>query len=326
MTDKEIFEWLMQSRPPIRRTGSLNKVEVAEAVTAYQANGRALLEDALLLAYNNRVNRAIALAVLAIEEIAKVSMLSNAFRTSEVENNTSNWDTYWKVAGRHGDKQEHILLYGSIIQDFFRGDIMHDRRLYRYYAPKELSSVLDHFKQSNLYVDLRMDGVHAPQIGPFSTNALDFLMTYAQERSDSFQSWHVSVKRSLDFLSINPLDRKPWTSSHHIDEVCADLQYQMSAMSASIVPDYGSFKDYVQRYRHKVSERRLKDALLDLCKLYNSRLQKSKALERYYGRQFGQIKLLLSLESFDGHIFGKRFGARMKELLLSGLRQGDASA
>ena len=325
MKDSELFQWMMQARAPIRRTGSLPKEEVAEAITAYQANGRTLLDDALLLASYGRISRGVSLVVLAIEEIAKVSMLSNAYRMSEVAGDTSSWDNYWKVAGRHGEKQEHILLYGSLIKHDIAGDIMHERRLYRYYAPEEFSKVLDQLKQTNLYVDLRMDGVHAPGDGIFSKNALDFLLAYAQERSDSFQSWHVSIKRSLDFLSINSPAMQRWTASYQPAEVCADLQYQLSAMSASIVPDYASFNDYVRSYRQRVADTRLKAALLELCELYKARLKRSKRLDRYHARQLGQMKLLLGLEGLGGGTFGKSFAAKMKTTLLSGLRDGDAS-
>jgi AbiV family abortive infection protein len=316
MRDEEVLEWLARARAGIRRDGSLPKGEVAEAVTAYQANGRALLSDALLLAANGRTNRASALTVLALEELAKIPMLVDTFRRHAHGFDPQAWPDYWKVSGRHKDKQKRILLYGELIRSQMDGDPLHGRRLYRYYSSSDLFQHLDSFKQANLYVDLRLDGVHAPCATNEDLEALDYLLTYAQERCDSFESWHVTTVRSADLLAMSNDDLGRWTTSYQLEEVQGDLLYQLSGASASQVPNYALFNDYVRTVRKNIQDTILQNALLHLAHTYRERVSLSRNLARYYARQIGAFKLLLGLESLDGGVFGQSFKQKMEERLL----------
>lgn len=242
MSEDEIAAWLSHKRSPVRRDGVLTKEEVAQAITAYQNNGMRLFEDALLLATNSRIERAAALTVLALEEIAKIPQLVNTFLRYERGVDKDAWIAYWKAGGVHKKKQELILRYGQSIKSQMDGDPVHGRRLYRYYAPDTILENLDWFKQANFYVDMRQDGIHAPGDQHGAIQAFDYLLTYGQERVDSFCSWHITKRRSLDYLDMALGQKNPevWTTSYKLEEVQADVFYQASAVSASHIPDYAS--------------------------------------------------------------------------------------
>lgn len=283
MNEDEIVAWLSEAKAPIKRSGALNKLEVARALTEYRKNGDTLLEEALLLASLGKLPRAAALTILALEELAKVPLLANTFVHHQRGIAPAAWDEYWKTGGAHRKKQEAILSYGRIVRGLFDGDPKFSKRLYKHYPPDELFARLDAFKQSNLYVDVREDGVHAPQSDPKLHSSLDYLMAFGQERADSFCSWHVSDRRGVDFLDLALGQRhaQNWTSSYTVAEIAADIIYQASSLSASDVPDYSTFYDYVQQYKRKASERRLKEALIGLAPKMRSRARLSSELPRF---------------------------------------------
>ncbi|MGX5825996.1 AbiV family abortive infection protein [Mesorhizobium sp. 43Arga] len=319
MIEEEIIAWLSQARAPIRRDGVMSSSEVAEAVTAYLDNGLSLFEDALLLCKNGRVSRAAALVVLGLEEVGKVPLLVNAFLRFEHGVDKEAWKAYWKSGGSHKAKQALILGYGKIIRHQVDGDPVFSRRLYRHYAPENVLEALDAFKQSNFYVDLRQDGIHAPGNDERTLAALDYLLTFGQERADSFCAWHVSARRSADQLDV-ALGRKSvarWTPHYAVPEVRADILYQAAALSASHVPDYGTFCDFIAQYKAKVSEKHFKEALISLAGLLKDRVDGTEALPLYYARYLNAFKLMISL-SDQKQVLGASFGKKLRELLLPG--------
>ncbi|CAH2398624.1 conserved hypothetical protein [Mesorhizobium ventifaucium] len=297
----------------------MTRNEVAEAVTTYLGNGLGLFEEALLLCRNDRVPRAAALVVLGLEEVGKVPLLVNTFLRFEHGVDKEAWKAYWKSGGSHKTKQALILGYGKIIREQVDGDPIFSRRLYRHYAPENVLEALDAFKQSNFYVDLRQDGIHAPSNDNRTLAALDYLLTFGQERADSFCGWHVSARRSIDYLDL-ALGRKSvarWTTNYAVPEVQADILYQAAALSASHVPDYGTFCDFMAQYKTKVSEKHFKEALISLAELLKNRLDRTEALPLYYARYLNAFKLMISL-SDQKQIVGASFGRKLRELLLPG--------
>lgn len=317
MTEEEITTWLAQARAPIRRDGVMSRDEVAEAVTAYLSNGLGLFEEALLLCQGSRIARAAALVVLGLEEVGKVPMLINTFLRFEHGVDREAWKTYWKSGGSHKTKQALILGYGKVIREQFDSDPVFSRRLYRYYASENVLEALDAFKQSNFYVDLRQDGIHAPTNDDRTLAALDYLLTFGQERADSFCSWHVSTRRSVDYLEV-ALGRKSavrWTSHYSVPEVRADMLYQATALSASRVPDYATFCDFMAQYKKKVSEKHFKEALISLTEILNNRVNQTKEIPLYYARYLNAYKLIISL-SDQKQVLGASFGRKLQKLLL----------
>jgi AbiV family abortive infection protein len=323
MTDEDTIAWLSQPRAPILRDGVLSQDQVAEAVTAYLRNGLDLFEEALLLCAHKKVPRAAALAVLGLEEIGKIARIVDTFLQFEHGVERDAWTTYWKSGGSHRAKQARILAYGQSIRNVFEGDsIIFDRRLYRYYAQEEILDRLDGFKQSNFYVDLRQDGVHAPTGDEGNLAALDYLLTFGQERADSFCRSHISVRRSADFLEIG-LGRRPnewwtWTTHYAMPEVRADILYQVVLLSAANVPDYMTFYSFAEQCRKKVSDKYFKEALLSLATLLRDRVQRCASLPpslpRYFARYMNARKLMSGL-THQEKIVGKSFGEKLRETL-----------
>jgi AbiV family abortive infection protein len=322
MTEEETIAWLSQPRAPIRKEGVLSRDEVAEAVTAYLGNGLDLFEEALLLCAHQKVPRAAALAVLGLEEIAKIPQIVNTFLRFEHGVEKDAWTTYWKTGGFHKPKQALILAYGQKIREVFEGDPFFARRLYRYDAPEKIRETLDAFKQSNFYVDLRQDGVRAPAGDEGTRAALDYLLTFGQERADSFCQRHVSARRSADFLE-EALGRRPaarWTAHYAVPEVRADILYELVALSASFVPNYVTFYDFAEHYRKKVSDKYFRGALRSLATLLKDRAERfaslPPSLPLYSARYMNAIKLMGGLTN-QGKIVGASFGKELQEILWS---------
>ena len=317
MTNDEILSWMARDRSPIRRDGALPATVVAEALTSYFRNGRALIDDARFMVANDRWSRAASIAVLSLEELAKVPMLANAYMQHEYGGATDAWKGFWKALSKHRDKQKHILTYGSLLKDRIESDGPIHRWLYRFSPPEDLFEHLDAFKQAEFYVDLRLDGVHAPNAGSEVRDTTDFLLAVAQERCDSFESWHVTSRRSLDFLqrSYDEGETGLWPKSFHPEEVEADIIYHSSALSAGIVPDYQSFIRYIHEYRKRLSDKRLKEAIISVAERYRERMDNSRSkLPQYYGRLFEPAKLLISIDKVD-QTFGKSFGEKLTSIL-----------
>lgn len=315
--EEEVVSWIGGPSSPIKRSGELNEDQVASAVVSYLKNGNGLLSDARLLIANSRTERGTALSVLALEELAKIKIIIETFLRFSHGVEPDSWRKYWKSGGSHKAKQEQILAYGKIIRASYDGDPIHGRYLYRHYAPDEALEKLDWLKQSSLYVDIRDDGVHAPKASKNSIKATDYFLTFAQERADSYMSWHVSVRRTLDQLQValGRRDMKSWTNSYQPVEVYSDLLYQASALSASHVPDYANFYGFIESYlRRKVSEKRVKEAILDLATELRLRVKESDQLPLFQSRYIGAYKLVYGVSEISDifpHSFNKKLKARL---------------
>jgi AbiV family abortive infection protein len=315
--DDQLTSWMGKPESAIRRTGELNETEVADATVSYLRNGVNLLLDARLLISNERFSRGAALVVLGLEELAKIKIIVETFLKYEHGVDREAWKKYWKAGGNHKSKQEEILSYGKIIRASYDGDPIHGRYLYRYYAPNDALERLDWFKQSNFYVDIRDDGIHAPGRAENLIKATDYLLAFAQERADSYMSWHISRQRAIDQLQVALGKRASnvCTRSFRLEEVQADLLYQVSALSASLVPNYCTFYDFIKSYLKKtVAERRVKDALLNLASEIRLRIIESEKLPLFQSRYIGAYKLICGVSENSG-IFGASFNQELKAII-----------
>jgi hypothetical protein len=168
------------------------------------------------------------------------------------------------------------------------------------YAPDALFTHLETFKQGNIYVDLRADGIHAPHDDPKLRKALDFLLALGQERADSFRSWHVTESRSADFLQV-ALGQKPvgiWTS-YRVEEIASDVLYQASSLTASEVPQYPAFIAFMSEYKNRPPKPEGEEALLALADEVRVRLSTTKELDLYHARNWRILKMLLAMTQPD---------------------------
>jgi AbiV family abortive infection protein len=220
--------------------------ETAQGLTACYLNALALLDDARLLAANRREPRALSLTILALEELAKVVDLYDHYVNPATKDNTNAWTEFWKRWGRHKPKQERIAAYGKFLRESKRPKetVSDHSSPYRCYLNENAYCHLDSVKQRNFYVDFVDARFRRPEASEETSTVLDFLFAFAEERADSFGSWHVTAQRSLDFLSLHKLDDiglNDWASTHEAIEVAADLLRLLCYHSPRIIPDYGGF-------------------------------------------------------------------------------------
>src|SRR3979490_3172915 len=106
MNETEVLDWLARQRPPVRRKGTLDRDEVARAMTAYFHNAQSLFDESLILYGANRKARACALCGVALEELAKIPLLADTFLRFEYGADQDAWAKYWESGGDHKKKQE----------------------------------------------------------------------------------------------------------------------------------------------------------------------------------------------------------------------------
>lgn len=87
---------------------------VAEGAASCFRNAKELLRDAELLGRNGRKQRALALSILALEELAKVPELHDQYLDSTTRTDIESWKEFWARFVRHQPKQSRIARYGSI--------------------------------------------------------------------------------------------------------------------------------------------------------------------------------------------------------------------
>lgn len=87
---------------------SLSIGDVARAVGKCMDNGSAYCEEAVLLLNANHYRRAIALAILGIEEVGKIEILGSTL--SLTDKDTVEWDKFWTEFTTHMPKQGRALF------------------------------------------------------------------------------------------------------------------------------------------------------------------------------------------------------------------------
>ena len=158
-------------------------------------NARALVEDAELL-LECRPARALSLAVLAVEETAKVFLLTNAAAAA------ASAPVPWKEVERHLDlrshqaKQQVFAAYGSaVLERIYEGE---GKTLYEEDVPGGLAPLLDWFKQLGFYVDVAEGRFVSPdEFGAENREWADWLIRAVRERLDSIEQMHGTEESSI---------------------------------------------------------------------------------------------------------------------------------
>lgn len=177
--------------------------ETAEGLTACYLNGLALLEDACLLAVNNRKPRALSLTILALEELAKIPDLDELYLDTSSRKDGNAWADFWKRFSLHKPKQKRISAYGNILRESANIEeiVFENPTPYINYLSENSYGHLDNVKQRSFYVDFIGNQFRRPAANNDISTVLDSLFSFAEERADSFGSWHISAQRSMDFLT-----------------------------------------------------------------------------------------------------------------------------
>ena len=126
-------------------TGRLNTAQAAEGIQTAIRNSRSLLADAKLLLENERWQRAAALAILAIEEAGKVSILRGLLLTRKEEELKDEWRSYRS----HTSKNVTYILPELVAKGARK--LEHLRSIFD--ESSEHGQVLDSIKQISFYSD-----------------------------------------------------------------------------------------------------------------------------------------------------------------------------
>jgi AbiV family abortive infection protein len=270
--------------------------ETAQGLTACYLNGLALLDDARLLAANGREPRALSLTILALEELAKVPGLYEQSVNPTTRNGNA-WVDFWKRWSQHKPKQKRSAAYGNMLLESTRPEeaAFYNPSPYASYLSENAHTLLDAVKQRNFYVDFVDSGFQRPQVSKQSSTALDFLFSFAEERADSFGSWHISEQRSADFLADAQNDSpsfNDWASSHAPAEADADLLRLLCYHSSAQIPDYPTFYSACESLMSKKTRSEKVTLFRRAVASLNHRM-KVRALSTSGRRAYRMLKLLL---------------------------------
>ncbi len=305
--------------------------ETAEGLTACYRNGLGLLEDARLLAANSREPRALSLTILALEELAKIPDLYETYTDPACRDDGHAWADFWKRFNLHKPKQKRIAAYGNIMREStnLEDATFENPTPYASYLSESAYGHLDNVKQRNFYVDFIGSQFRCPEANKDISAGLDFLFSFAEERADSFGSWHVSTQRSIDFLaaslkafSANAIDLpevikncrslNDWSASHLPDEDDADLLRLACHHSSASLTDYTGFLPACESFLSKKSIPQ-RWALVGRGVATHKRRMALKALPKSRDRAYRMFKLLVSYAKchFSDSEFKELFGASL---------------
>jgi AbiV family abortive infection protein len=286
--------------------------ETAEGLTACYLNALALLDDARLLAANGRIPRALSLTILSLEELAKIPDLFELFLDPNTQTDATAWVEFWKRFSQHKPKQRRIAAYGNILRQIANLDelALENPAPYLQYLSENAYGHFDIVKQRNFYVDFVANQFLCPEATKEVSKALDWLFSFAEERADSFGSWHITPQRSLDHLTavikansstlteLPDMNRRikslnEWASSQLPLEADADLLRLLCYSSSAFVPNYNRFFSECEtflsgRAAHERVEL-LKRAVGKLRQRMNIEI-----LQRSRRRSYNMFKLLVS--------------------------------
>jgi AbiV family abortive infection protein len=159
-------------------------------------NARDLAEDAQLL-LKQRPARAISLAVLALEETAKIFLLAESIPTAAA--GPVSWSEIERKRGlrSHKEKQGAFSGYGkSILSESYAAA---GKRLYKTEMPEGIAPLLDWLKQMGCYVDVVKGRFISPEeIGVENRGWARWLIAAATDRLDSIEHFHETEARSIE--------------------------------------------------------------------------------------------------------------------------------
>jgi AbiV family abortive infection protein len=272
-----------------------------------ELNAAGLLADARTLSAAGRYPRAGALVVLALEELAKVPALFAA--GVAVHGGARDvWPSFWRDYVNHTSKQRLISDYGRRLRD---GDEFANGGPYASYLPDELGRILDIYKQRNFYVDFWNDSFILPGAGEeHPAGSVDQLHVLAEERSDSFERLHGTIRRSRSFFdwacrtadlvasgreSVPLIELTELLDPDHPDDVRRELHSLFAHRSSALIPDYLGTYALGGEIASLTSIDVLKAAMQDEADVLGRRIHLASSLPASSARAWAMYKLMLRL-------------------------------
>lgn len=169
----------------------LDDRNLIEGVKKCLINAQSLIEDALLLKDNNRIERAYALFQLSIEELGKASLLY-FFATTQDEDKLRNVKAFRKEFLNHKVKTAKAIHFDVIILNSIKNKIDRHKFLYSILMEHEFIDIFNDFKNYSLYTSIIDDRFLLPS-EIISDKHLEEIEARATIRLDL-------IKSTLEFL------------------------------------------------------------------------------------------------------------------------------
>ena len=169
--------------------GPIGTESAVDGMHKCYTNAVDLIEDARLLAAAIRLPRACSLAILAIEELAKVVLI---YSPQPRDDEAKHWRTVWRYFRSHPLKHQTMAFYGTGFPKEWLP------------FPPGFAQQIDRLKQWGFYVDCLDGRFQRPRdfwIGLIALLDLDYLFAIAEQRADSFAGLHATRRLSNCFMA-----------------------------------------------------------------------------------------------------------------------------
>lgn len=188
-----MYEVLMKSSLKLNKP--ITKEQVATLLHFCWCNARDLHEEAKLLKAHEKYARAFFLCVLALEELIKIPIATNALFLSETD--AQAWKGFWKTFNSHIAKQTAARQYG---QNFIK--ILDEERWNKFYKKQIPQGLpLNQLKLASMYVDcydgiaLRPNKIFGKESGSVSS-----IFELVKDRIDAYSELHSTIDKSIDVV------------------------------------------------------------------------------------------------------------------------------
>lgn len=291
---------------------------IAEGMTACFTNAEHLLLESRLLLGGGHVARAVALAVIGIEELGKIPDLHDTYAGIVLgDDPASSWKSFWRRFRHHKAKQRTMGQYGSKLENEHGISREVYSHLVNWWGEDDYAK-LDELKQSCLYVDFVQSRFLLPdRYEEDLTIGMDELLTFGEERLDLFAARHRTHLGSIESLmrqhmhlaELIKIDRDLSTEEHfelrqrvlhqeiqgiRESETERDYMGQMqTAFHKASISDPPNYTMTAETPPRVLSTNRedIKQALGDLCALLRHRTLLPEQLPRATMRSMEMIKV-----------------------------------
>ena len=183
--------------------GAVSPDEVARGMHLSYRNALRLKREAQLLSVLGAPDRAMALAVLGLEELGRIPLLLNAVFLDE--DDADGWRVFWRKLRSHSSKQAVWSHYGRILE---RSGIA-EAENYRDRYPHGTEPLLDRFKQSGFYVSFfNGEFIDPRRFASDNRKWLRYLLSALKKRLTSLKAMHGKLESSQRVVRISCRLRK----------------------------------------------------------------------------------------------------------------------
>jgi AbiV family abortive infection protein len=188
-----MFELLKKSS--IKLNKPITKEQVATLLHFCWCNARDLYEEASILKENKKYARSFFLCVLALEELTKIPIATNALYLSKTD--AQAWKGFWKTFNSHSAKQNAARIYGQGMLKKYN-----EERWSKFYKKQiPINLPLNQLKLASMYVDC-YDGIalRPNQIYGTEKGSVSSIFEVVKDRLDGLGNLHSTIDKSIHFV------------------------------------------------------------------------------------------------------------------------------